>query len=211
MGNFGERRVGILGVGNMGGAILRGLIEGGHVTAGNVVGSRPDYEVLEPLVAELGFRATPDNCEVARGADAPRAAFHHAVDDLILRTVERCRVTQRLLEVLALILASPHPCLSDRFFPGLGDVGVNDQATLGSVDGVAVLLGRGFGDLPEVLEVSGVASAVNDADRKHPESVLACSTMPDGDYAAAVAIGKCGCVYGRRCRVASRSVNHSAS
>ena len=69
MSTLKEKRIGILGVGNMGGAILRGLIKGGHVPAGRVVGSRPDYEVLEPMVEELGFRATPNNVEVAEHAD----------------------------------------------------------------------------------------------------------------------------------------------
>jgi pyrroline-5-carboxylate reductase len=69
MAMLAELRVGILGVGNMGGAILRGLVGGGHVPAARIVGSRPDYEVLEEMVKELGFRATPDNKEVARHAE----------------------------------------------------------------------------------------------------------------------------------------------
>ena len=42
-----------------------------------------------------------------------------------------------------------------------------------------------------------------------PNPYFPASTIPDGDWAAATAMGKWGRVYGRRCRRASFSVNHS--
>ena len=101
MSVLAKKRVGILGVGNMGGAILRGLICGGHVPAEQVVGSRPDYEVLEDLVAELGFRATPDNGEVAGEADVLVVALKPGLDVPVLEEVRDAVRAELVMSVAA--------------------------------------------------------------------------------------------------------------
>lgn len=61
--------IGFIGVGNMGKAILEGLLAADMVAAKNVIASRRDAGALEKLKNDLGIQTTLDNTEVARKAD----------------------------------------------------------------------------------------------------------------------------------------------
>jgi pyrroline-5-carboxylate reductase len=57
--------IGFIGAGNMAEALIRGLVRGQHVPAGNVVASGPRRERLDELAAAYGIDVTTDNGAVA--------------------------------------------------------------------------------------------------------------------------------------------------
>ena len=60
----------IIGAGNMGGAIARGLAKGTIIPAGNIIVSNPTQGKLDKLKAEFpALQVTNDNQEAAAGAD----------------------------------------------------------------------------------------------------------------------------------------------
>jgi pyrroline-5-carboxylate reductase len=58
-----DLKIGFIGVGNMGGAIIQGLLGGGHVPRENLVFYDPD-PARQAQMAELGVEAALDNAEV---------------------------------------------------------------------------------------------------------------------------------------------------
>ncbi|MFI5183303.1 MAG: pyrroline-5-carboxylate reductase family protein, partial [Vicinamibacteria bacterium] len=61
--------VGVIGVGNMAEALIRGLVHSGIVAGPQVVGSHPRAERGAELTSRYGIEATTDNREAARRAD----------------------------------------------------------------------------------------------------------------------------------------------
>jgi pyrroline-5-carboxylate reductase len=64
-----EGTIGVVGTGNMGEALIRGLLQAGGAEPGQVVGSDPTPERVAALVEKYGIRMTTRNLEVARAAD----------------------------------------------------------------------------------------------------------------------------------------------
>jgi pyrroline-5-carboxylate reductase len=64
----GQHTFAFIGAGNMAGALIRGLIGTGSVTADRIVAADPDGERLSTLKSELGIRTTRDNAEAVMGA-----------------------------------------------------------------------------------------------------------------------------------------------
>jgi pyrroline-5-carboxylate reductase len=61
--------IGFVGTGNMGEALIRGLLKVGVAEPGQIVGSDPRRERGAELAERYGIRTTQDNIEVARQAD----------------------------------------------------------------------------------------------------------------------------------------------
>ena len=62
-GRLADIKLGFIGVGNMGGAIIRGLVAGGHVTPENLIYYDPD-PTRQAQIAALRVEAALDNAEV---------------------------------------------------------------------------------------------------------------------------------------------------
>jgi pyrroline-5-carboxylate reductase len=62
-GRLADIKLGFIGVGNMGGAIIRGLLEGGHVVRENLIYHDPD-PARQAQMEELEVEAALDNAEV---------------------------------------------------------------------------------------------------------------------------------------------------
>jgi pyrroline-5-carboxylate reductase len=62
-GRLAKIKLGFIGVGNMGGAIIRGLVEGGRVAPENLIYYDPD-SARQAQMAGLGVEAALDNAEV---------------------------------------------------------------------------------------------------------------------------------------------------
>ena len=59
------KKIGMIGVGNMGGAILRGMIASGYVAAGDVMACLHSEEKCQALAAEIpGLTCTTDAKEL---------------------------------------------------------------------------------------------------------------------------------------------------
>lgn len=63
------RAVGFVGAGNMGEALIRGVVRSGLVPPGSVHASDVSAERLERMAREYGIRTTASNTEVVRAAD----------------------------------------------------------------------------------------------------------------------------------------------
>lgn len=64
-----DKIIGFIGVGNMGKAILEGLLAANKIEAKNVIASRRDADALEKIKNDLGIQITLDNREVSHKAD----------------------------------------------------------------------------------------------------------------------------------------------
>ena len=64
-----SKHIGFIGAGNMAEALIRGLVQGGYVPSRQILASGPRRERLDELAGLYDIVATPDNREVARGAD----------------------------------------------------------------------------------------------------------------------------------------------
>ena len=65
---MGRFRIGVLGAGNMGSALVRGIVREGVAKPTEVVVSDVDPSKLTPLGDEIGVRTTTDNGEAASAA-----------------------------------------------------------------------------------------------------------------------------------------------
>lgn len=63
-----QRTFAFIGAGNMAGALIRGLIGTGSVSASQVIAADPDDDRTSALAGEIGARVTRDNAEAVRGA-----------------------------------------------------------------------------------------------------------------------------------------------
>ena len=63
-------KIAIIGAGNMGGAVARGLAQGSHIATSDIYVSNPSTPKLEALKTEYPeINTTTDNCAAARAAD----------------------------------------------------------------------------------------------------------------------------------------------
>jgi pyrroline-5-carboxylate reductase len=64
-----SEKLGFIGVGNMGEALLRGIIGSGLMSPADILASDVDLEKLGVLSRELGIAAVESNCELVKRAD----------------------------------------------------------------------------------------------------------------------------------------------
>jgi pyrroline-5-carboxylate reductase len=82
-----SQTIGFIGAGNMAGALIRGLVRGGHVPADRITASGPRRERLDELVRSYGIAATQDNREVARGSGLVVLSVKPQILDKVLAEV----------------------------------------------------------------------------------------------------------------------------
>jgi pyrroline-5-carboxylate reductase len=66
---FEGKTIGFIGSGNMGGAMMGGLINSHTVQAGQILAADVNHDRLRQLESDLGIHINPDNQEVAAAAD----------------------------------------------------------------------------------------------------------------------------------------------
>jgi pyrroline-5-carboxylate reductase len=81
------RRIGMLGSGNMAGALIRGLLASGRVKKESIRASDVRKERLADLEAEYGISTTTDNHELVRWADVVVLAVKPQVFDRVLEPI----------------------------------------------------------------------------------------------------------------------------
>lgn len=64
-----NKKIGFIGLGNMGQAILKGMLESGFAQPGDVIASRRSVALLDDLREKWGIQTTTDNAVVAKAAD----------------------------------------------------------------------------------------------------------------------------------------------
>jgi pyrroline-5-carboxylate reductase len=79
--------IGFVGAGNMGEALIRGLVRGGHVPATRIVASGPRRERLDRLAKDYGIEVTTDNREVVKRCGLVVLAVKPQILDKVLREI----------------------------------------------------------------------------------------------------------------------------
>lgn len=94
-------KIAIIGAGNMGGSIARGLAKGTIIPAGDIIVSNPTQDKLDKLKAEFpALQVTNDNQEAVTGADMIIFAVKPWLMKLVLEEL-KLRGTQILISVAA--------------------------------------------------------------------------------------------------------------
>jgi len=62
-------RLAIIGCGNMGSAVVRGLLDAGWTTRGEIIATHPDPDRANEISQRLGIEATTNNAKAAKGAE----------------------------------------------------------------------------------------------------------------------------------------------
>jgi pyrroline-5-carboxylate reductase len=96
------RKIGMLGAGNMAGALIRGLLASGTVRREQVRASDVRRERLDELVKEHRIQVYPDNLELVEWADLLVLAVKPQVIDRVLAQIgERVRPTTLVVSIAA--------------------------------------------------------------------------------------------------------------
>jgi pyrroline-5-carboxylate reductase len=82
-----EGTIGFVGTGNMGEALIRGLLKAGVAEPGQIVGSDPRRDRAAELGERYAIRTTHDNVEVARQADILILAIKPQVMERVLEEI----------------------------------------------------------------------------------------------------------------------------
>jgi pyrroline-5-carboxylate reductase len=82
-----EGTIGFVGTGNMGEALIRGLLKAGVAEPGQIVGSDPRRDHAAELSERYAIRTTHDNVEVARQADILILAIKPQVMERVLEEI----------------------------------------------------------------------------------------------------------------------------
>lgn len=94
-------KIGVIGAGKIGSAILRGLVGAGLVEKGQVMASDPQGELRKRVGAEIGIRVTADNAEACEFADVVILAVKPQVVQAVLQPLGKSLGKERLLVSVA--------------------------------------------------------------------------------------------------------------
>jgi pyrroline-5-carboxylate reductase len=95
------KRVGFLGSGNMGEALIRGLAQAGLVPPGHIAASDVRGDRLAEMERQYGIGTTPDNAALVRGSDVVVLAVKPQIVGPVLREVAAVADATRLIISLA--------------------------------------------------------------------------------------------------------------
>jgi len=97
-----EERIGVIGAGKIGSALLRGMLKAGVVSKDHLVASAPREEARQALAREMGIRVTADNGAVCDFADIVILTVKPQVMGSVLQQVgEKIGKKRLLLSVAA--------------------------------------------------------------------------------------------------------------
>lgn len=97
--------LGVVGLGNMGEALVSGVIRAGLVPPERIIASRPDAPVLWPLAAGLGIHGTLDNREVVAEADVLLLAVKPQILPAVLAEISPGVTVEKL--VISIVAGVP--------------------------------------------------------------------------------------------------------
>jgi pyrroline-5-carboxylate reductase len=94
-------KIGFIGCGNMGGAMLAGILDSGKCSAGDVMVSVKSEESAKAKNAQYHVEATTDNCAVARFADVLFLAVKPQFYESVIREIRDCVSENQLIITVA--------------------------------------------------------------------------------------------------------------
>lgn len=92
-----RRRIGLIGAGNMGGALVRGILEAGLVNEREVRISDPEKEKVVKLKRELGIECSPSNFDLASWAEVVILAVKPGVVGHVLEEIREVITEKKLV------------------------------------------------------------------------------------------------------------------
>jgi pyrroline-5-carboxylate reductase len=94
-------KIGFIGCGNMGGAMLAGILDSGKCSAGDVMVSVKSEESAKAKNEQYHVEATTDNCAVARFADVLFLAVKPQFYESVIREIRDCVSEDQLIITVA--------------------------------------------------------------------------------------------------------------
>jgi pyrroline-5-carboxylate reductase len=94
-------KIGFIGCGNMGGAMLAGILDSGKCSAGDVMVSVKSEESAKAKNAQYHVEATTDNCAVARFAEVLFLAVKPQFYESVIREIRDCVSENQLIITVA--------------------------------------------------------------------------------------------------------------
>jgi pyrroline-5-carboxylate reductase len=94
-------KIGFIGCGNMGGAMLAGILDSGKCSAGDVMVSVKSEASAKAKNAQYHVEATTDNCAVARFADVLFLAVKPQFYESVIREIRDCVSEDQLIITVA--------------------------------------------------------------------------------------------------------------
>ncbi len=96
-----EEKIGVIGAGNIGSAIARGVIGAGLVRPDRIMASDVSKALRQRVAAELGIQATPSNDKLAEFADIVILAVKPQITDPVLKEISKKLGKSKLLVSVA--------------------------------------------------------------------------------------------------------------
>src|SRR5262245_38524150 len=96
-----KKRIAVLGAGNMGSALLRGILASGWGRRGRLVATHPKAVKAAALRKELGIRVVPSNLEAARSADILLLGVKPQILESVLREIAPAVTPEKLVISIA--------------------------------------------------------------------------------------------------------------
>lgn len=94
-------KIGVIGAGKIGSALLRGVIRAGLVDKEQVMASDVSTTLRQSIAKELGIRVTPNNSEVCDFADIVILAVKPQIVDLVVKEIAKKLAKAKLLVSVA--------------------------------------------------------------------------------------------------------------
>ncbi len=175
-----SRRIGVIGAGNMGTALLRGILASEWGRKPNLLASHPKKPKAAALARELGIRVVAQNLEVARKADVLILAVKPQILESVLTEIRPALGKGQLLISIAAgfptqqiesILGAPIPVI--RAMPNV--------AAVVSLSATVLCLGRHAKFSHAAEPSSNFRSISSTPSRGSPEPVLCISSRSSKD------------------------------
>src|SRR5439155_26245110 len=102
------RRIGVIGAGNMGTALLRGILASGWGTKKRLIASHPKKSKAVALPRELGIRVFGQNIEVALKADVLILGVKPQILEPLLTEIKSALTRDQLVTSIAACFPTAH-------------------------------------------------------------------------------------------------------
>jgi len=131
------RTIGFIGAGNMGGAIIRGLIQSGRVSKTDIIVSDASKDRLREITESCGVKAAESNIELVKKADIVVVGVKpYHVDALLDEISTSSRAGQIFISIIA---GAPVEKFSSRLNPSSGVIRVMPNTPASVLAGAAAI------------------------------------------------------------------------
>src|SRR5262245_3861871 len=172
----GKKKLGLIGSGKMGSALMRGIIRAGLANPADVIASDVEAEAREKLHKELGIRSTDSNAEVVRSSDVVLFAVYPQVLRRIVPEVASLMTEQHLIISIAAGVTT-RQIIEDLGAPRrVVRVMPNTQALIGAGAAAFCLAGTATdADAKFISEFLGVVGRAWQVEERHLDAVTGLS------------------------------------